>query len=111
MARTPLDRYGRQALLIAAGVLLCWTLAPQLGAQRQSYRPSDIDAGAAVYAAHCFSCHSEGQGVVGVDLRSGPFRRATTDNELQSLILKGIPGTEMPPHALTTAELNGLVAY
>jgi putative heme-binding domain-containing protein len=49
--------------------------------------------------------------IAGVDLRSGRFRRATTDNELRGLITKGIPGTAMPPFKLDPPELTMLVAY
>ena len=96
---------------IATAIVVGLTSLARPGAQQRTYRPAEIDEGATVYAANCFSCHGEGQGVVGVDLRSGPIRRASTDDELQALILKGIPGTAMPPHALTTPQLNGLVAY
>ena len=107
------SRLGRSACVSSiAGALvvsLTWLASP--AAQQRTYRPVEIDEGAALYAANCFSCHGEGQTVPGVDLRSGPIRRAATDEELQALILKGIPGTAMPPHALTTPQLNGLVAY
>jgi putative heme-binding domain-containing protein len=96
---------------IAAAIAVALTSLARPAAQQRTYRPAEIDEGAAVYAANCFSCHGDGQGVVGVDLRSGPIRRASTDDELQALILKGIPGTAMAAHALTTRELNTLVAY
>ena len=94
---------------VAAAALLL--AVPRLHAQQQRYNPSDIDAGAALYAANCFSCHAEGQGVVGVDLKGGQFRHASSDEELQSVIQKGISGTVMPPHQFSTADLVGLVAY
>jgi len=96
---------------IATAIVVSLTWLTSSAAQQRTYRPAEIDEGAAVYAASCFSCHGEGQTVPGVDLRSGPIRRASTDDELQALILKGMPGTAMPPHALTTPQLNGLVAY
>jgi putative heme-binding domain-containing protein len=112
MRRTP-GRLDRSTCFssIAAAIVVGLTSLARPAAQQRTYRPAEIDAGAAVYAANCFSCHGEGQGVVGVDLRSGPIRRASTDDELQALILKGIAGTVMPPHALTTDQLNSLVAY
>ena len=105
-----LDRSKCFSAVVTAIVVGLISLA-RPAAQQRTYRPVEIDEGAAVYAANCFSCHGEGQGVVGVDLRSGPIRRASTDDELQALILKGIPGTAMAPHAFTTPQLNGLVAY
>jgi putative heme-binding domain-containing protein len=96
---------------IAAALLVGLASLARPAAQQRTYRPAEIDEGANVYAANCFSCHGDGQGVPGVDLRSGPIRRASTDDELQALILKGIPGTAMAAHALTTPQLNALVAY
>src|SRR6476660_3889627 len=52
---------------IAVGLV---TLASP-AAQQRTYRATEIDEGAAMYAANCFSCHAEGQGVAGVDLRNG----------------------------------------
>lgn len=90
--------------------LLLVSVAP-LQAQQQSYRSSDIDVGASLYAANCVSCHAQGQGVPGVDLRSGEFKHATSDDDLMLVIQNGIPGTAMPSHNFTSAELTGLVAF
>jgi mono/diheme cytochrome c family protein len=60
------------------------------------YSPADIAFGAKVYAAQCSTCHlPTGDGVGGVDLRSGKFRSATTDQQLANVILNGLPGTGM----------------
>jgi cytochrome c oxidase cbb3-type subunit III len=104
----------REIPFVGTAILLCLLVlvpVPQLAAQQQNYRPADIDAGAALYATNCFACHAEGQGVVGVDLRSGQFRHASTDEDLQAIIQNGISGTAMPSHAFNTAELVDLVAY
>jgi putative heme-binding domain-containing protein len=105
------DRVWRQVPFVGAAIFLSLVSISQLQAQQQNYRPADIDAGAALYAANCFACHAEGQGVVGVDLRSGQFRHASTDEELQAVIQNGIPGTAMPSHMFSTADLTGLVSY
>jgi putative heme-binding domain-containing protein len=96
---------------IATAIVVGLTSLTRPAAQQRTYRATEIDEGAAIYAANCSSCHAEGQGVAGVDLRNGPIRRASTDDELQALVLKGIPGTAMAPHAFTTPQLNALVAY
>jgi putative heme-binding domain-containing protein len=76
------------------------------------YAPADIAYGAQLYAAQCATCHgATGDGVGGVNLRSGSIRRASTDAELTRLIAAGIPGTGMPPFAFNAAEQAGLVAY
>ena len=72
----------------------------------------EVEAGFTLYNANCFACHgANGDSVPGVNLRSGRFRHAATDSELNRLIQTGIPGTSMPPGRFTTAELAGLVAY
>ena len=76
------------------------------------YAPTDIAYGAQLYAAQCATCHgANGDGVGGVNLRSGPLRRVSTDGDLTRLIATGIPGTGMPGFALTPAEQAGIVAY
>ena len=70
------------------------------------------DSGQALYRAHCQVCHgAEGLSIPGVNLRSGQFRRASTDEELSRLIQSGIPGTGMPPTNLSADERRGVVAY
>ncbi len=41
----------------------------------------------------------------------GKFRRAATDDGVAAIIQKGIPGTAMPPHALTDFQAGTIVAY
>ena len=79
---------------------------------QQTYQQDDIDRGAGIYAANCVVCHADGGGIPGVDLRSGQFRRATTDQDLVGIIHNGIPGTAMPAHPdFSNADLIAIVAY
>jgi cytochrome c oxidase cbb3-type subunit III len=76
------------------------------------YSQVDVEIGFNLYNANCIACHgANGDSVPGVNLRSGQFRRASTDRDLNGLIQTGIPGTAMPPGRYSTAELAGLVAY
>ena len=76
------------------------------------YPEVDIVYGAGVYAARCVTCHgTQGDAVGGVDLRSGKFRNASTDNELAKFIRSGSPAAGMPPFALDNAEMAGIIAY
>jgi putative heme-binding domain-containing protein len=105
------ERHQRQIPSLCAAVLLSLALASHVDARQQTYRASDADSGAALYAANCSICHADGQGVSGVDLRSGQFRHASTDEDLIAIIQNGIPGTAMPGHRFTATELTGLVAF
>ena len=96
-------------LLVALGVRGHAQLALQ--DHPGQYSQQDIDAGARVYAMQCSQCHGpNGDQISGVDLRRGQFRRASSDDDLAGVIIKGVPGL-MPPVALQPAELTGVIAY
>src|SRR5262245_36363869 len=76
------------------------------------YSPTEIENGARLYTAQCVTCHAAtGDGVGGVDLRRGTFRRASSDEDIRRVIAAGVPGTGMPKFDFSAAEQNGLVAY
>jgi putative heme-binding domain-containing protein len=64
---------------------------------QHSYTAEDVEDGARVYQTNCFGCHGpEGDQVPGVNFSRGKFLSVKSDEDLQSVILKGIPGTPMP---------------
>ena len=76
------------------------------------YAPADIAYGARLYDAQCTTCHgANGDGVGGVDLRSGRFRNAVTDQDLQRVITTGVQGTGMLAFKFDPSELTGIIAY
>ena len=76
------------------------------------YAPADVAYGARLYDAQCTTCHgATGDGVGGVDLKSGKFRNAVTDQDLARVITTGVPGTGMLAFKLDAAELAGIVAF
>jgi len=76
------------------------------------YPEVDVVYGANVYAARCSPCHgAQGDGVGGVNLRSGTFRNASTDQDLARFIRAGSPAAGMPPFALDNSEMARIVAY
>ena len=75
------------------------------------YSDADIAYGATLYAAKCVTCHGpQGDAIGGVNLRSGKFRNAVTDRELERFIRTGSPAG-MPEFALDNAEMAGIIAY
>lgn len=103
-----------RASLILSALPLLLSLPPSLPAQEHvgQYSQADIDRGSRLYANNCAVCHGpNGDSIANVDLRSGRFRHAASDQDLGRVILAGIPGTAMPPHKLDPGEVNGLVAY
>jgi putative heme-binding domain-containing protein len=94
------------ALAILAAALL--GQAPLHDAQ---YPDADIAYGAKLYTDRCVTCHgSTGDAIGGVNLRSGKFRNAVVDRDLQRFIRTGSPAG-MPAFNLDTAEMDGIIAY
>src|SRR5882672_2576835 len=81
-------------------------------AVRNEYAPADIAYGARLYDAQCSTCHgANGDGVGGVDLKSGRFRNAASDQDLTRVITTGIQGTGMLAFKLDPSEITGIIAY
>jgi cytochrome c oxidase cbb3-type subunit III len=109
------------AALAALGTLTAMSaaaLAQQASAPSSSashpgeYAPADIAYGARLYDAQCTTCHgANGDGVGGVNLRSGTFRNAVTDQDLLRVIGNGVPGTGMLAFRLDAAEQAGIIAF
>ena len=102
-----------RAARFASVLLLLPLMCNLVNAQqlKQQYRQYEIDQGAGLYAANCAECHVGGDGVPGVNLRTGQFKHSVTDEDLMAVIRNGIPGTAMPPHTLIGSELAALVAF
>src|SRR3954468_10715219 len=76
------------------------------------YAPADVAYGSRLYDAQCTTCHgANGDGVGGVDLRSGKFRNAVTDQDLTRVVTSGIPGTGMQAFKFDPSEIAGIVAF
>ena len=106
----------RQLLLVVlAGLAIAGP--PLVAAQTPAAHPgeyasADIAYGARLYDAQCTTCHgANGDGVGGVDLRSGKFRNAVTDQDLTRVITNGVQGTGMLAFKFDPSELAGIVAF
>lgn len=97
--------------MTATRFLLPFALAGALFAQH-GYTPSDVQNGGLLYRTNCSACHGpNGDLQPGVDLGHGQFRRAKSDEEVGAIIMKGIPGTGMPPGNFTESQALTIVAY
>ena len=86
--------------------------AGAVAAQEHSYTPADTENGSRIFQSTCAGCHGQnGDGVAGIDLSRGQFRRGTSDTEIIKIIQTGIPGTTMPPHNLTDTQAGAVVAF
>src|SRR5262245_11973563 len=107
MSRFIWTRTFAAAVLVLAGGNL--SLAQDHGGQ---YSPADIQYGATIYTDQCARCHgATGDQIGGVNLRSGQFRKASTDDELRVIVVTGIAGTAMPAFKFDPSELTGVIAY
>ena len=99
---------GLAILWALSGTPAAWAQAPLHDSQ---YADADIAYGAKVYAARCVNCHgAQGDAIGGVNLRSGRFRNAVIDRDLERFIRVGSPAG-MPAFALDSAEMAGIIAY
>jgi putative heme-binding domain-containing protein len=99
-------------IAFAGSALLVARQNPTLQGHPDDYDRADIEYGARLYAEHCFGCHGgSGDGVAGVDLRSGKFRNAATDPQLRTVITNGFPNAGMPAFKLDQNDLTGIIAY
>lgn len=91
------------ALLVAGSVLL---------PAQHGYTPADAEEGEQLFIENCAICHGpEGDAVPGVELASGKFRHAESDEDLGQVIKNGIPGTAMPPGNFHEHQITALIAY
>lgn len=85
---------------------------PRASAQAPPPDPRRLETGARLYALHCDRCHGPaGDAQAGVNLRTGQFKRVSTDLEIMDTVVNGIAGTTMPPTRLDSGDLVALVAY
>jgi putative heme-binding domain-containing protein len=98
---------------VAVGAVV--TLAVVCGrstAAQHGYTKEQIDNGGRLYQASCATCHGpRGDTVRGVNLFSGRYNRATSDEQLVRIVVTGIPGTAMPPNNYTDTDAGMIVAY
>ena len=98
-------------LLPAVAVVLTFGSGAAI-AQQTRYLPAEVEAGGRVYTSTCTGCHGpDGDGVAGINFSQSRFRRAGSDDDLVRIIVRGIPGTPMPPTGMSEGQAATVVAY
>lgn len=100
--------------LLFCGALLLAAPGPALAQPTadHQYTTEDIQAGSRLYAGQCALCHgANGDGINGVDLRRGVFRRSVSDDDLARVITTGIAAAGMPSFKFQAPELTAVLAY
>jgi mono/diheme cytochrome c family protein len=96
--------------LVVLVSLLTFVAAPVFA--QHAFTPDEIAEGARLFQTNCTGCHgSSGDLVQGVALMSGKFRRASSDDEVATIIRKGVPGTAMQGFSFTEQQAGMIVAY
>lgn len=106
----PRSKYSALLVSTIAGLMLPLGVVAQ---DHAGHHPQEaIERGLRLYGANCAFCHGpNGDAVANVDLKSGKFRKAGSDEDLARIITNGLPGTAMPPHKLNATDLDGVIAY
>ena len=100
------------AASLAVSIFGVGASAQQPAEHAGEYAQADIQYGSTVYTTQCTQCHGPtGDQVSGVDLRSGRFRNAESDDDLRRIVTQGIPGTSMPGRQLDPPEIVGIIAF
>lgn len=75
--------------------------------------PADRVDGARLFRTQCAGCHGPlgNGGAVGPNLTGNVLRRGDSDDQLYQVVLKGIPGTNMPPFPGNGREVWQVVGY
>jgi len=80
--------------------------------QDHSYTSADIQNGSRLYATQCALCHGPtGDGVSGIDLRRGVFRRVSSDEDIAKILQTGIAQVGMPAFTFPPADVTGIIAF
>ena len=101
-------------MVVVVATVGSMAVAAQQAAQLHDSQYPDVDIahGASLYTARCSVCHgAQGDGVGGVNLRSGKYRNAITDRDLAGFIRAGSQAAGMPAFALDDADMAGIIAY
>ncbi len=102
--------------IVLAGFALSWSL-PVAEAQRRqaglTYDAKQVEAGGKLFGESCSVCHgSDGRGSArGPGLTRGMIVSRGSDEEVATVIRRGVPNSSMPPFALPETEIGHLVAF
>jgi putative heme-binding domain-containing protein len=98
--------------LLGAIAVFAWPAALHAQQSDHQYSTADIEAGSKLYSSQCALCHgANGDGINGVDLRRGIFRRSVSDEDLSKVITTGIAATGMPGFTFQPTELTAVIAF
>lgn len=85
---------------------------------RETHIASLAEQGQSTYGLNCASCHGvDGEGGIGPALNSIQFLESATDEQIDSLIAVGVPGSQMSAYSLdfggplTSEQINAITTF
>lgn len=85
---------------------------------REAHLNSLAESGEALWSLNCSSCHGlNGEGGIGPALNSKQFLQAATDEQIETFIAVGLPGTQMSAYSqdfagpFTSEQIRAVTVY
>ena len=83
-----------------------------LSATRLLSQHPETPQGASLFTRKCSACHGDtAKGGRGPDLTSGTWKHGSSDADLMRNIIKGIPGTQMPPIPMSETDARSIISF
>lgn len=108
-----LERSTNRVMMIGAGLMLVliavfplyrWFEPANRDDAREANLASLADSGQSLWGFNCASCHGlNGEGGIGPALNSQQFLQAASDEQMETIIAVGIPGSQMSAYSLDYA--------
>jgi mono/diheme cytochrome c family protein len=117
------NRWMLAGVVVLAGLVLAFPLyrvwePGSRNAAHETQRASLAEQGGELWSQNCAACHGvDGEGVSAPALNSEQFLRSATDDQAQSLVAVGVPGTAMSAWSqdfggpLTTEQITAVVSF
>lgn len=112
--------YGVVLLFAMAAVfpLYRFTEPSNRAESREAHLNSLAESGEALWSLNCSSCHGlNGEGGIGPALNSKQFLQAATDEQIETFIAVGLPGTQMSAYSqdfagpFTSEQIRAVTVY
>lgn len=96
-------------MLLITVVLVLWIWPAGLA---RAANADTIEAGRKLFVAHCAACHgANAGGGRGPSLSNGHWNHGSSNAAIIANIRNGIPGTQMPPFAVSQVDAESIVAF
>ncbi len=110
--------FGIMVLMVAIFPIYRWYEPSNREAARAAQLADLADEGHSLFSVNCIACHgASGEGGIGPALDSQQFLSSATDDQIESLIATGVPGSQMVAYSqdfggpLTTEQITAITTW